>query len=278
MAKKKTETLTCTRCGETMRMAEFYKGASHLYRSNNSRLHICKKCVNETYQILLVKYSGSSIDSFRHLCMVLDIYFDEQLYMQCVPKGNGLVGEYFTKVNNKKDFRDMTGLDNSINDKTVNQNVSVEDGIISQELCDFWGEGYSVKEYIRLESKYKTYSEHYPNKRLQEQEIIKQLCELEIMKENCRMNGDRNGYDKICTQIRKTMDDLRILPKQSVDENEQLTVGAIIKMIEYNEPIPDKHEEFNDINGIEELIEKYFVKPFKRVFGLANKEFGDDNE
>ena len=25
MAKKKTETLTCTRCGETMRMAEFYK-------------------------------------------------------------------------------------------------------------------------------------------------------------------------------------------------------------------------------------------------------------
>ena len=39
-----------------------------------------------------------------------------------------------------------------------------------------------------------------------------------------------------------------------------------------------KIEEFNDINGIEELIEKYFIKPFKRVFGLANKEFGDDNE
>jgi hypothetical protein len=60
--------------------------------------------------------------------------------------------------------------------------VSLEDGIISMDLIDFWGEGYSAREYTRLEK----YSEHYPNKRLQEQEIIKQLCELEIMKENCR--------------------------------------------------------------------------------------------
>lgn len=275
---KKIEHMTCARCGESLRLAEFYKSNSHLYRGNNNKLTICKKCVQETYQILLVRYNGSSIDSFKHLCMNLDIYFDEVVYMQCLSKGNSFIGEYFTKINNKKEYRDLTSMNNSINDQTSHKTLSVEDGVISQELCDFWGEGYTVKEYLKLENKYKTYSEHYPNKRLQEQEIIKQLCELEVMKENCRKNGDRNGYDKICTQIRKTMDDLRILPKQSVDEDTQMTVGAIIKMIEYNEPIPDKHEEFNDINGIEELIDKYFVKPFKRVFGLANKEFGEDNE
>jgi hypothetical protein len=97
------------------------------------------------------------------------------------------------------------------------------------------------------------------------------------MKENCRRTGDRNGYDKISTQIRKTMEDLRVLPKQA-EEEQTNNLGYIIELIEYNEPIPMKHKEFDDVNGIEKLIERTFIRPFKRVFGLKDRTEGDSNE
>ena len=66
------------------------------------------------------------------------------------------------------------------------------------------------------------------------------------------------GYDKICTQIRKAMDDLRILPKQTGDDDEDFNVGHIAELIEYYEPIPMTTKEFDDVNHIEEYIERKY--------------------
>ena len=78
------------------------------------------------------------------------------------------------------------------------------------------------------------------------------------MKESCRRSGDKNGYDKICTQIRKAMDDLRILPKQTGDDDEDFNVGHVAELIEYYEPIPTTTKEFDDIN--EKVDEHIFYK------------------
>lgn len=279
MARKvKVEKMQCLSCGvERYISRDFYKTSSRLYKYTNDRIPICKNCMIDIFNELLTLYDGKHNETFRHWCTLFDIFYDDLLYIECCEKDN-FIGEYMRLVSSTKDRRDKTSFNNDINSKLVVDNVGLDDGVISTDISDFWGEGYTAKEYARLERKYKKYSENYPNKRLQEQEMIKSLCELELMREKCRKNDDRNGYDKITTQIRKTMDDLRILPKQSADEEEQLTIGYIIKQIEYNEPIPDKHEEFNDINGIEKLIEKYFVTPFKRVMGLKKLETGDKDE
>lgn len=265
---------TCSCCEKELRQQDFYRSNSKLY--SDGKLPICKSCFNSRFEELLTTYNGDINAAFRHLLMNFDIYYQEELYLQCSSKEN-FIGEYMRMCGSTKERKDKTSLNNKMEVKEIKE-VSLEDGVVTQELVDFWGSGYTFYEYTTLERKYKMYSEHYPNKRLQEQEMIKQLCELDIMKENCRKSGDKNGYDKICTQIRKTMDDLRVLPKQSGEDEEELTLGNIIRMIEYEEPIPMTTPEFNDVNKIEQIMSKYFVTPFKRVLGLKNKEVGETNE
>lgn len=278
MAKKTIEKIKCTCCGkEKYATRDFYKSASEL-NSDTERLNICKECVQNRYEKLLTVYNGNSTNAFRHLLMNLDEYFDEELYNSCVIKdGINFIGDYFRQVNGTKDRRDKTSLNNT-SIPNENNDIKLEDGIISEELIDKYGEGYTASEYRKLERKYKIYSEHYPSKRLQEQEILKQLAELDLMKEKCRITGDKNGYDKISTQIRRTMEDLNVLPKQSTDDEDEMTLGNILKLIEYEEPVPMTSNEFDDVNKIEKIMDKYFVSPFKRVLGLKNKNVGDMDE
>ena len=272
----KVEKKICTKCGDEKRLGDFYKSNSEL--NSDGKLQICKDCVANRYDKLLTIYEGKSMSAFKHLLTNLDEFFSEELYNECVMKdGTKFIGEYFKVVNRDKNYREKTSLNNTL-ESNETKDIQLEDGVISQEMIDFWGLGYKASEYMKLSNKYKMYSEHYPSKRLQEQEILKQLAELDLMKEQCRISGDRNGYDKISTQIRRTMEDLNVLPKQSAEEEEQLTLGNIIKMIEYEEPIPTTSPEFDDVNKIEKIMEKYFITPFKRVLGLKNKDFGDIDE
>lgn len=277
MSKRKLDRITCRVCDkEKMASKDFYSTKSAFYNTIG-RIDICKDCIMTRYSELLTLYDGETYVAFKHLCMNLDVYFSEELYIELV-NTNNFIGEYFRLLNSRKNTRDKTSLNNKLGSNETHNEITLKDGVVSADLILKWGEGYTASEYNRLEMKFKTYAEHYPNKRLQEQEIIKQLCELEIMKENCRKSADRGGYDKICTQIRKTMDDLRVLPRQSAEEDEQLTVDYIIKLIEFEEPIPSCHPEFDDVNGIEKMIDKYFVKPFKRVMGLADRVAGGNDE
>ena len=272
----KVEKKICTKCGDEKRLGDFYKSNSEL--NSDGKLQICKDCVANRYDKLLTIYEGKSMSAFKHLLTNLDEFFSEELYNECVMKdGTKFIGEYFKVVNRDKNYREKTSLNNTL-ESNETKDIQLEDGVISQEMIDFWGLGYKASEYMKLSNKYKMYSEHYPSKRLQEQEILKQLAELDLMKEQCRILGDRNGYDKISTQIRRTMEDLNVLPKQSAEEEEQLTLGNIIKMIEYEEPIPTTSPEFDDVNKIEKIMEKYFITPFKRVLGLKNKNLGDIDE
>ena len=201
---RKIEKKICTCCGKELQLKEFYKSSSELY--TDGKLPICKECFNERFSKLLNLYDGKINDAWKHLCYNLDMFYDEQLYLSCCGKDN-FVGEYM-RLLATKDRRDKTSLNNSVHDNREMNEIALDDGIITEEIVDFWGEGFSAKEYMRLERKYKKYTKHYPSESLQEQEIIKNLCELEIMRENCRRNGKTSEYDKVTTQIRKSMDDL----------------------------------------------------------------------
>jgi len=274
----KVEKFKCTQCGsEKYLTRDFYKSSSKM-NSDTNRMNICKNCVQDKYDYYLTKYSGDAELALKHTCLNLDSYFSEHLFIECGKTDGNFLGEYFRKLNVEKATRDKTSADNSVLSEESNKMISIDDELLDYKIINFWGEGYKPIEYKKLENEYKKYIEHYPSKRLQEQEIIKQLCELQVMKDNCRKNDLRNEYDKICTQIRKTMDDLRVLPKQSGEDEEEFNVGHIAEMIEFREPIPMKNKEFDDVNGIEKLIYTFFVLPFKRVMGLKNKVFGDKDE
>ena len=100
------------------------------------------------------------------------------------------------------------------------------------------------------------------------------------MRENCRRNGKTSEYDKVTTQIRKSMDDLNVLPSkmQKYGEDKNMTIGKLIEMIEKEEPIPDVHPEFEDVDKFKWMLDRYFINPFKKVFGLDSNLSYEDVE
>ena len=280
MAKKTIEKIKCTCCGKEQRLSEYYKSASKMYTNNNEKIPICKSCMKDRYTQLLNYYNGDAKLSLKHLCLNLDIFFFEKLFIECSAKDDvDMIGEYM-RLLSRKETKDKTSVDNLMIDESENKKIAIGNELVDEEIIDFWGEGYSSKEYIRLEKKYKKYTKHYPSESLQEQEIIKSLCELEIMKENCRLSGDKNGYNKVNTQIRKSMDDLNVLPSkmQKYGEDKNITIGKLIETIEKEEPIPDIHPEFEDIDKIKWMLDRYFINPFKKVFGLDDNLSYEDVE
>ena len=85
------------------------------------------------------------------------------------------------------------------------------------------------------------------------------------------MRNDKNGMDKITTQIRKTMEDLNVLPSkmQKYGNSDKITPGQLILEVETKEPIPDKHPEFNDVDKIEWWGGKEVLRDVPRADVLA---------
>ena len=273
------EKIKCTCCCEDKRPRDFYKSASELNKATG-KMSICKDCLADRFNKLLNYYEGDIKSALRHLLMNIDAYYSDEIFIECSKKDDiNFLGEYF-RLLARKDTRDKTSSNNLIDSTEENKKIIIDHEFIDNDIIEFWGEGYDSKEYVKLEKKYKKYTDHYPSETLQEQEIIRQLCELEVMKDKCRLSGDKNGYDKISTQIRKTMDDLNILPSkmQKYGEDKNITIGKLIEVIEKEEPIPDIHPEFEDIDKFKWMLDRYFINPFKKVFGLDSNLSYEDVE
>lgn len=250
--------------------------------SLNGKLAWCKECVNELYLKLLNKYNGDVRSAMIHLCLVLDVYFSEKLFIECSTNEESFsLSEYFRRVNGEKSTKNMSGFDNSVKiDEDGNKKIAIGDDLVDADIIDFWGEGFNSNEYIKLENKYKKYVNHYPSERLQEQEIIKSLCQLELMREKSFTKGDLNAFDKLSTQISKRMEELNVLPSKMAKygEDKNMTIGKLIETIEKEEPIPNIYPEFNDLDRIKWMLDRYFINPFKKVFGLDNNISYEDVE
>lgn len=264
--------LKCFSCGETKVLKEFYRSSSMIYQHEGKML-VCKSCIKKRYEKLLSLYKGDKLNAFKHTLLNFDVYFDIDLYNLCISKEDNFLGEYF-RLLSTKERKYKTSLDNIINSE------SSSEGELKDELVDFWGEGYNYKDYLSLERKYKNYIRYYPSETMQEKQIIKTLCELEVQKANSIIKRDINEQLKINDQISKKMAELDVIPSKAkkYSEDKDLVVGKLIEMIEKEEPIPDVHEEFNDVDRILYWLNRYFIKPFKKVFNLEPAVYTEEDE
>ena len=266
--------LKCFSCGEEKGLKDFYRSPSDLYEQEGKML-VCKSCIKKRYEKLLSLYKGDKLKAFKHTLLNLDAYFDELLYKQCISTEENFLGEYF-RLLATRDRKYKTSLDNT----AMGEESKLTTNSVTDDLVDFWGEGYEYKDYLTLEMKYKQYTKYYPSESMQEKQIIKTLCELEVEKTKCRINGDMNGYNKMNDQISKKMGELDIIPSKAkkYGEDKDLVVGKLIEMIEKEEPIPDVHPEFNDIDRIMYWLNRYFIKPLRKVINLEPAIYTEEDE
>ena len=299
MAKKVSTKLTCTKCGEEkVPTTGFYLSHSLMYRHNKGRMPICKDCVVDKFRELRNVYNEDKKALF-HLCMLLDVYFSEELvesaYKQIessTTSEDGIVKIYFQKVNSLMQYKgknsiqsDKLILDMNILNNLENQykldleekkkNKEIYDDIVNDtNIIKRWGTGWKAEEYRELEEKYQEWMDHYEHDTLAQQKLFRELSELEVQKSKARQEGDKNAYKNLSELVSKKMSDANIKPAQKkiLGEEDGDVLGVMIREIENNEPIAECLPQFKDVDKIESLIVRTFLKPFARVYGLANGE------
>lgn len=274
--------IKCSCCGEEKSaVRDYYSSSSDLYKDVGV-FPYCKKCVEELYNRLILKYENDKKLAAKRLFIMLDIFYDEDLYNSCLIKGKRWLGEYM-KIKANAKYKDKSSLDNINSDEPIEEKIPKKEkkkSLITEEMIDEWGEGYDEKEYLKLEKKYKKYNKNYPSKTLQQQQIIKAICELEVEKEKCRRSGLYSDYDKLHKQISAKMAELDVIPskQKKYGEDKNMVYGNFIKIIEEEDPIPKPLPEFEDLDKFEYMLNRYFIKPFKKVFGLDKDIYTSEDE
>ena len=147
--------LKCTNCGKTRATEKnFYMSHSHIYSNNEGRIPICKECTVKRFDELVAKHK-EELKALYHLCMNLDIYYNNDLatsmYSNMKEKDN-LAKLYLPKVNSLQQYKGLTSLDSDmivIDEDRARRSILEED---SEEVDGV--EGFEITPSVLPSCKY----------------------------------------------------------------------------------------------------------------------------
>ena len=93
---KQNEKRICCTCGKSLSLNRFYKSYSNLYI--DSLLPICKDCFSHKFGEYGKAYKSNKI-AMQRMCMLFDIYFNEDMFDSCDNNDETVIGNYFRKLN-----------------------------------------------------------------------------------------------------------------------------------------------------------------------------------
>lgn len=277
MAAKRPSKITCRRCSkEKVATRDFYSTKSELYNSIG-RIDICKDCILEMYNKLLTLYDGKSNESFRHLCLLLDVYYSEEIYQQCVGEDN-FIGQYMRNINSKKETKEKTSFNNKI-DSIENNDVALGDGnIINEDIITRWGRNRKYEDYMLLEKRYKQKIEDYPSKKPAEKSILRSMCLLELDIEEARVS-DKKSVPALEKTLSDKFKQLGINPSDDkmYDEQSMLMFGVIMGIIENDYPVMDEQGIYKDVDGMNWYWYRNLIVPTMKAWDMANGDYSLDD-
>lgn len=277
----------CTSCGKELSEREFLYSSSKLY-SYNSKIPLCKSCLNKRFKILYTTYNENNKQALQHFCYNLDLCYDEETYNEIKNENiNMFAVEYIKRINRNRTNRERNSLDNPLyylesnNKSNYIENIEKEPFEITDEILKRWGKcKFNPEELETLEQKYEELINEYPSDKYQEKEIIKDICQIEIQMDRAYKNKDHNAYAKFQNLKSEKMAELNVIPskQKQYDEDKSMTLGQMIKRFEEEEPIPDTTEEFNDVDKIQFNINRYFIKPMRKALGIDKSKYTVEDE
>jgi hypothetical protein len=249
----------CVICGQTRRI-------NQCTNNNNEYLKegfvVCKDCANERTDL-------NDNESVRRMCQFLNIAYVQEIVDKVVlEEDDPNMGHYLRYYALRKDVKLYS---DSIFSHANDEDVSESNMTTAEEMAEKWGKDYKDDEYSYFESQLKNLIAIKEPKTQFELKRYIQNVKLEYVLNQALQDGDA----KTIPNLRKTYnDDLKDLGFDSVlnaKDNGSQSLGERIQHWEDNKPIPDK-DEFEDVSGVKQYIQKWFIIPMKRTFGQATEE------
>lgn len=266
MGRIPTNGITCLRCEKLKGQAKYYENTHPLFSS--SKFEICKDCVKE--------YLGHPDSSgYRDRVIIVLSMLNKPFIKLLWESRDRDFYKYITQVSSLPHYKDLSFIDSDFFKDKVVDNVfnEEEDFVVTKQMRMFW-RGYKDDEIPILEMKFQDWIAVYECKTPAQETIYKTIATIQYMLETTKNPNDIQKLQKTLSDL---MDDANIKPRQDIGENGLSTWGEWVKKIEETEPCDDPREEFNDVDGITKYIDRWFIRPMQRIFGIRREGQVDDD-
>ena len=284
MSNKDTNIYYCVGCGTTHPKGNFY--VSYNKSHANGRLFYCKDFIKSK------AYMGDKVmlDEFKKLLREFNIPFLNDTYESAIESKGDTIGHYFRMFNSLPQNRGLT-WDNSV---FIDEDVEVEERDIANEVIRgeitegsidihtriFWGNGFSLEEYMFLESELSNWKMTHKCDNQAETTLLKEIC-IKIL-EIRKLRGDNKDVSKTLKDLQDLMKTASVDPAKAniADGGKSLDAyGLWIKDIEMYEPADyyEDKELFKDFDKIKSYTDKYILRPLKNLLtGSRDFDIGDE--
>lgn len=291
-----TGVFTCTRCGVSYRIQRhnFPSSQSPLFAKNNGFLPICGNCLDTLFS----KYRdtlGSESAAAKRVCMKMDIYWNERLFESTVKSINkenysSLIRCYINKTNLIR-FAGKTYDDTLIEESAVWEAAKeakereaatgeLSDSTPKLEDVEFWGEGYSTREYDLLNKKYEQWVANHANGDEEAGELpvgtstlYRQICTLEMQINRNMIAG--KPTESAINQLNNLIGSVNARPNQTSGDGvggtfDSMPFGMGIRIFENTKPIPKPLPQLEDVDGIVRYISIWFLGHLCKMLHIKN--------
>lgn len=283
---------TCVMCGRhySAQKGNFPASHSTIYRANAGYIPVCNKCVDELFE----HYSnvlGNEYDALERMCMKFDVYWNSEV-LDMVIRGNPQasrfrtyiartnLGKYVTltyddtireaaelKAAQEAEAAAVAELEAAMAAEAVIEEIVDAEDLVTPEMIEFWGTGYTPSFYLALEKRYARWTEGMEKPLSSVDETTyKQISLME-----CTITRDSAAGKNIEKSVSTLNSMLASIKKDGADtEFENLPFGVGIKMYENTRPIPQPDPEFADVDGIVRYISIWFLGHLCKMLNIRN--------
>lgn len=245
----------CIVCGEEKRSNQLLKHKNLLL---NDKFSICRDCANSVADF-------SDEESVIEMEQLANIPFVKNLYIDVKRQSKKpSFGIYQKKLAPYKKFE-------TFSDSAFTTDGASETVDITPELERRWGKDYSEEEYAYFENALQGLIAIKPATTAFE--IQRYVANVKL--KNALDEAFKDGNSKDITALRKAYSedskDLGFDAVLSGNDDSGKSLGQRIQNWELNEPVPDS-DKYEDTAGLKKYINKWFVIPMKRTFGVASEK------
>lgn len=285
--KSKTEAKeqSCTCCGSVKKVNSnnFYKSYSVIYKnSHENRMCICKECVLDIAEKFKNKFNSDTRGLYE-MCKLLDVYYEKGLYQsackQADEKNSNPYSIYFQKALSLPQYKQKTFIDSEVFDKKADELENIEE--IGRDVIEFWGEGFSQRDYDFLEREYENLITRYECDSYVQEMLFKEISFQTLDIRQKRQNG--SDVSKELKTLQDLLGSANVKPAQENASlnSEQVTFGTLIKKFENEKPIPEPLPEWMNADWIRKYVSTWFFGNMCKMMGKPNpymKEYKDEIE
>lgn len=299
------EKKTCIECGKHKNISCFYTTTNPMVSNDGKTVNICKTCVkNGSYNA-----DGSlNTELFKQKLMLMDKPFIPQVLESAVREVNhslelgkgrtDVIGCYFKNISTLPQYSKLSFLEsiNLLNQgaeigksvttaekkKQAKEEVYVrriDDFVVTDDMLDLFGEGYTKSEYRLMTKKYEKLKLNYSIQTNLHEEALATYVRFKVKEEQATANGDVSAADKWNKAAQEAADKAKLTPKQLTQADLQGGVSCIAEISKACEQAVDIIEILPRFkyqpNDAPDFIIWCYINYCRRLKGLPECEYKD---